>query len=158
MSTVFSAFIQLGSADADCPPEIVPAEIRQAHELWNTQGEEAREKILALLSGCLTANFVPENISTLDTLIAETEDVEAVEVVATGFHFHQEVLPSVSAYATYRLTTVGPVDDDRLEEWQDEEGEYLTDCVNFFWAFEDPSEKWSNVLGDHEGAGIEIIE
>ncbi len=158
MSTVFSAYIQSGTADPNCPPELVPQEVRKAAEFWNAQGEEAYEEILALLSRCLKANFVPENISRLDELIVETEDVEAYEVVATDFHFHGGVLPSVSAYANYRLTTVGPVDEERLEEWQDEESEYLTDCVNFFWAFEDPSEEWSNVLGDHEGAGFEVSE
>ncbi len=158
MSSVFSAYIQSGTADPNCPAELIPQEVRKAAELWKSRGEEANEEILALLSACLTANFVPENISGLDDLIVETEDVEAYEVVATGFHFTEGALPSITAYANYRLTTVGPVDGERLEEWQDEEGEYLTDCVNFFWAFEDPSGKWCNVLGDHEGAGFEVSE
>lgn len=156
MSTVFSAYIRCGEADPNCPVEVIPQEIQSAFELWNNKGEAAREEILALLSGWVTANFVPSNIAVLDELITETDDVEAQEVTVSDFRFSGQTLPAVTATATYRLTTVGLVDDDRLEEWQDEEGEYLTDCVNFFWTFEDPSERWCNVLGNHEGAGFEV--
>ncbi len=158
MTTVFSAHIKRGVADPGCPAELIPAEIRQAAELWENKGEGARQEIVELLSKHLKANFVPSNICGLDELIVETDDVEAFEVVATGFYFGERELPSVTAYANYRLTPVGPVDNERLEEWQDEEGEYLTDGVNFFWAFEDPKGDWCHVLSDHEGAGIEVVE
>lgn len=158
MTTVFRAHIKRGRADSGCPTGVIPTEIQQAAELWENQGEEARQEILELLSRHLKANFVPCDICGLDDLIVETDDVQAFEVVVTGFYFGEQDLPSVTAYANYRLTTVGPVDNERLEEWQDEEGEYLTDGVNFFWAFEDPKAGWCHVLSEHEGAGIEVLE
>lgn len=156
MSTTFQAHIQSGSADPDCPENIIPEDIKKAAKLWESKGEAASEEILSLLSKFLTANFVPSNIPSLEELIEETDDIDAENVMVTGFSFGEEPLPSVDAQATYRLTTSRPLDNDALEEWQDDEGEFLTDCVNFAWSFEDPSGRWSNVLGDHEGAGVEI--
>jgi hypothetical protein len=157
--TRFEASIKRGTADP-CPPGLIPAELRQARALWEAQGAEANEAILALLSNLVRANFVPSNIPVLNELMTldENEDVEAEEVRVIDFHFRDDGLPSVSAYASYMLPLHRTMTQEQIEEWEEEQSEYLTDCVNFFWTFEDPAGHWSHVIGDHQGAGMGLAD
>lgn len=157
--TRFKASITRGTADR-CPPSLIPDRLKQAQTLWEAEGAGAREVILAILSEKVRANFVPSNIPVLDDLMAldEDEDVEAEAVQVIDFQFREGDLPSVTAYASLLLPLHRSMTQEQVEEWEEEQGEYLTDCVNFFWSFADPDGHWSNVIGDHQGAGVGLAD
>lgn len=157
VSTRFEASVKRGTAE-DCPAHLIPAELTA---LAARAGDaDAEPEILAALSAMVTANFIGSNVAPVEDLMAidPDEEIAATKIEVTGFHFGDRGLPSITAYAYYILPLHKPMSQEQLEEWEEEQGEFLTDCVNFFWKFEDPEETWSNVIGEHEGAGMGIAD
>lgn len=152
----FMAYIENGSA-GNAPETVLPSEILKAKTLWDKQGEEAGDKIAALLAKYLSGNFVPGNIPALEGRLASMDDIAATSIEVTGFDF--DILPPrVDVEGIFTLAFREDTNGEDLQEWQEDEEEFLRDCVTFYWTFGDYKKNWDGNITDDEGGGMDMVE
>ena len=143
----YIASIEHGRADET--PAKLPAKLRKALAAA-AAGTLDDAGLFRAITPYLRASFVAENIGGIESLFTVTEDLEAVEIEVHKVELHDDALPAITASARFIIEEVEVLDDDALMAWQ-EDNDFLTDAVTFFWQIGDEE----IVIGDHEGAGFE---
>ncbi|MBL8915829.1 MAG: hypothetical protein JNM17_34340 [Archangium sp.] len=150
MKQTFVAYIKRGSPEERKPKKLPP----KLKALLDKPPNDP-EKFAKALEPFLTANFVTENIGELGELIRDEGDLFAKRVTLHGAAPQGKgALPNITAEAFFDFELVGKkkLTDEKLELWQDE-NDYLTDAVNFFWKLDDET---LILIGEHEGAGFGV--
>ena len=116
----------------------IPKNFKDAYDLWSeATDEETGKKILQLLNPYLSANFVPHALDAPESIIETLEDIDALEVILSGFHYNGDLIPSINATAIFEVTFKSGVTNDDIENWAQENDEDFGFAVNFYWNFDD---------------------
>ena len=144
MKRRFVAEIKRGRADEQ--PKALPTRLALL-----LKRARAGDDVCGDLGEFVVANFVKENVANVDDLFNVDDEVAAVDVSVYAVTFDDDaLLPRITAGATFDLEVKRELNDDKLMEWQ-EEHDFLTDAVNFFWHLDDDTEI---VVADNDGAGF----
>lgn len=147
MKQTFVAYIKRGTPEIPKPKKLPP----KLKAVLDKGAKMDPEKFARALEPWLTANFVTENISDLSDIIKDEGDLFAVRIKLHGAApAGKGVLPTITAEAFFELNAKKKLTDEKLEVWQ-EENDFLTDAVNFFWKLDDET---LILIGEHEGAGF----
>lgn len=106
---------------------------------------------LTILTNHVSSSFVPSNIMALQSLFVSMDDVapDSVEVVRAWFVAGDQ-LPMIDVQASFEVAFRQPITDEELDDWQEDNDEFLTDCVSFWWCFGGENEGFDGVLGCEE--------
>ena len=118
----------------------IPEKFKDAHDLWSeATDEKTGKKILELLNPYLSANFVPNALDGFEDIIQTQDDISAIEVILSGFHYYGDgdLIPSINATAIFEVPFKFDITYDEIERWEEENDESLSFAVNFYWNFKD---------------------
>ena len=116
----------------------IPQEFKDAQDLWSdVTDEETGKKILELLNPYLSANFTPHALDESENIIQTQDDISAIEVILSGFHYDGDLIPSINATAIFEVPFKSDVTNDDIERWAQENDEDFGFAVNFYWNFKD---------------------
>jgi hypothetical protein len=120
---------------SDAPDGVSPSsEILSSIETYNRDPNDSHKRaLLSMLNNALTANFIPENIEGIESLVIDTEDVQAQRVDIVDFHTDGTSFPIVTADAVFELNFTSDINDSQLREWESKHDDELAWCVNFYW-------------------------
>jgi hypothetical protein len=156
---ILMASIKAGVTGEDGPDfedGFLPAAYEKAMEPYVKNGDRAGQQVCKNLSRFIRATFLPENLSYWEEVFRSAEEVEAVEIVVTGFYFDGDSnLPEIYASATFEIASNGLIVKKGIDTLESD-GETFAEAVNFYWHFEDnPYKNWDGSLVNN--SGIEVI-
>jgi hypothetical protein len=85
----------------------------------------------------LSANFTPHALDGSESIIETLEDIDALEVILSGFHYDGDLIPSTNATAIFEVTFESGVTNDDIENWAQKNDEGFGFAVNFLLNFND---------------------
>ena len=132
----------------------IPDEIKLIIDRYNeSESIEQKKECCQLLSQKLHARFVWDNIPALESIIlCDEASIEATETEIFHIESDGEYWPSVKAIAYFEIKFIKDFNYDDLLNWE-QENDYLTDCVCFYWRIDENTE-----LHIEDDMGFELIE
>ena len=116
----------------------IQEKFKHARDLWSeATDEKTGKKILELLNPYLSANFIPHALDGFEDIIQTQDDISAIEVILSCFHYDGDLIPSINATAIFEVPFKSDVTNDDIERWAQENDEDLGFAVNFYWNFKD---------------------
>ncbi len=116
----------------------IPEKFKDAHDLWSeATDEKTGKKVLELLNPYLSANFTPHVLDGFEDIIQTQDDISAIEVILSGFHYYGDLIPSINATAIFEVPFKFDITYDEIERWEQENDENFGFTVNFYWNFKD---------------------
>tara|TARA_B100000700_G_C15003417_1_gene837367 strand:- start:80 stop:568 length:489 start_codon:yes stop_codon:yes gene_type:complete len=132
----------------------LPQEFQQAHKLWHTDKEGNFTAIVDLLQPFLIGIFVARNLDNYEELFefANVAECESKKLRLVGIDFRsQNPLPRVKTEAIFIVPCVANIDDIKLEEWFQDQGGNLSDCISFGWNISLVGKNFDLTFGDNQG-------
>ncbi len=160
MIKILNARISAGITGEDGPDfedGNLPPSFEIAMEPYVKKGSKAGAQICKNLSPFVKASILPENLSYWKKIFKNSNDIEAVSVKVTGFHFDGSTnLPDVTAEAVFEVELKKGVTAKMIEELE-ADSETIGEAINFFWEFDDnPIDDWDGSLVNNSGIEGEI--
>jgi hypothetical protein len=118
-----------------------------------------KDVMARFLANYLCANFVPENIDGIKSLLHRPQEVDAMDLSVTAFSFDDDdIIPAVNAEANFELVFKKDVTQEALSDWEESNGDPLAWCLNFYWSFDEvDSDDWEGYLDTNDGVEMYLI-
>lgn len=160
------ARLKRGIPAEDLEVDSLPAEYLKALSSWqkimsdkNTTEEQKRNESINLssvLSEYLQGNFAVDNLPSVRKILKISDDIPAESIVVTGFAFDDSNIPVVNIEARFTFSFKKEMTQEELSEWESNQDDPLSWCLNFWWSFEDAPEDWEGYLDTNDGVSLEI--
>lgn len=140
----------------------LPAEFKEAFDLWSADGEKNIDRIILLLKDFLTGLFVGENIPDFEDFFEfeSFPEVESYELKLVGVSFENATpIPRVKTEAYFKIPFSDEVDFNTLENDLEERGRSLYDCIVFQWNGEELDDlNLDTTFGDNQGCEAWVFD
>ena len=134
----------------------LPPVFQQAYEMWVKNNNECTKEIIELLSPFVFGRFVTENICDWDKFFDEENygEFESTKVNVAGVDFSVKPIPLCKVEGWFTVKLKGNVSTGDIEAHLEASGALLSDCLVFYWSFEENEEleDLDLTVGDHSGA------
>jgi hypothetical protein len=162
-------YLKRGSVGSDPDISLLPSDyvagVLRWKELLKISGNHdnvdpaEKERMAAFLTSYLCANFVPENIEGIRSLLHRPQEVDAIELNVKAFSFEDDdIIPTVSVEANFELDFKKDVTQEALSNWEDSNGDPIAWCLNFFWNFDEvDSDDWEGYLDTNDGVEMYLV-
>ena len=144
------------SATDDPDKNLIPSEIIEAKNVWNTGGGKSTSEICMLVSKFIKCNFIAENFEDWENYFDNKTHGEfnAVKVNVVGVEFSTNNLPLIRAEAWIDVSTLEKISEDDLNDWLESEWGLQTGIM-WNWAFDNGEEDLDLTM--MENSGMEAI-
>ena len=144
------------SATDDPDKNLIPSEIIEAKNVWNTGGGKSTSEICMLVSKFIKCNFIAENFEDWENYFDNKTHGEfnAVKVNVVGVEFSTNNLPLIRAEAWIDVSTLEKISEDDLNDWLESEWGLQTGIM-WNWAFDNDEEDLDLTM--MENSGMEAI-
>ena len=140
----------------------LPAEFKEAFDLWSANGEKNIDRIISLLENFLIGFFVAENISDFEDFFEfdSFPEVESYELKLVGVSFENATpIPKVKTEAYFKVPFSDEIDFNTLEDDLEERGCSLHDCISFKWVSEELEDlDLDTTFGDNLGCEALVLD
>ena len=144
------------SATDDPDKNLIPSEIIEAKNVWNTGGGKSTSEICMLVSKFIKCNFIAENFEDWENYFDNKNHGEfsAIKVNVVGVEFSTNNLPLIRAEAWIGVSIKEKISEDDLNDWLESEWGLQTGIM-WNWAFDNDEEDLDLTM--MENSGMEAI-
>jgi len=139
--------------------DMLPVDFAKAFQLWERNPETNFSKISNLLTPYLYGLFVAENLMDYEEVFSRQGFAEFphCRLLLSGVDYAEGPLPRVKTEAVFKVSCSQDIEHFDLEQWLEENGGYLSDCVSFGWNIPDV-EVLDLTFGDNQGVEAFFVQ